>query len=188
MHMAILALADDKMQRRASESMSTDRATFDMYSASEWPADSLGASNGISERADQEVIMITPPQCRMIWRQFQSDTGYIVQQVQWNALGSLGNALLALASRCCCRSQHFSRGIPLQQLMDTSLSLSGVSASQTPATVCIRTAIVSASLHHLWLGHAWACCLDTRLSLGVEICLHLLPDIHLLVAPSLRAM
>ncbi len=103
--MAILALADDKMQRRASESLSTDRATFDMHSASEWPADSLGASNGVSEGADLEVIMITPPQCRMIWRQCQSDTGYIVQQVHLNALGDMGNARLALAShRCFARS------------------------------------------------------------------------------------
>ena len=111
MHAAILALADDKMQRRASESLSTDRATFDMYSASEWPADSLGASNGVSEGPDQEVVMITPPSCRMIWRQFQSDTGYIVQQVHCIAVGSMGYALLALASHRCFRSQYLSRGV-----------------------------------------------------------------------------
>ena len=57
--------------------------------------------------------MISPPQCRMIWRQFQSDTGYIVQQVHWIALGGMGNALLALASHRCCRSQLLSRGVPL---------------------------------------------------------------------------
>ena len=119
--MAILALADDKMQRRASESLSTDRATFDMHSASEWPADSLGAGHGVSEGPDREVIMITPPQCRVIWRQFQSDTGYIVQQVHWNALGGIGNASLALTWHRCFRR------CPLQQWMDMSRSLGGQS-------------------------------------------------------------
>ena len=144
--MAILALADDKMQRRASESLSADRATFDMYSASEWPADSLGASNGASDGADQEVIMITPPQCRMIWRQFQSDTGYIVQQVHRTA------PAIRFAGPCFASLLSLAAFVPLQHLLDTSLSLSDFSASQTLATSCTRIGIAAGRRHDLVAG------------------------------------
>ena len=44
--------------------------SFDMVAAAEWPA------------LAEEVVLLTPSQCRTLWRQFSSDTSYAVQQVQ----------------------------------------------------------------------------------------------------------
>lgn len=43
---------------------------FDIQSASEWP--------GIAE----ERLLLGPSKCRQLWRQFSSDSNYIVQQAQ----------------------------------------------------------------------------------------------------------
>lgn len=43
---------------------------FDMVAASEWP--------GVPE----QLVLLTPSQCRTLWRQFSSDTSYTVQQAR----------------------------------------------------------------------------------------------------------
>lgn len=49
-------------------STSSGPASFDMLSASEWPA------------LDKSTVLLTPSQCRNIWRQLLSDSDLIVQQ------------------------------------------------------------------------------------------------------------
>ena len=43
---------------------------FDIQSASEWPG------------LDEERLLLSPSKCRQLWRQFSSDSNYIVQQAQ----------------------------------------------------------------------------------------------------------
>jgi hypothetical protein len=45
------------------------RGAFDMVAASEWP--------GLPEQA----VLLSPTQCRTLWRQFSSDSNTAVQQV-----------------------------------------------------------------------------------------------------------
>ncbi len=42
---------------------------FDMVAAADWP--------GLPEH----MVLLSPSQCRTLWRQFSSDTSYAVQQV-----------------------------------------------------------------------------------------------------------
>lgn len=44
---------------------------FDMVAASEWLA------------LAEELVLLSPSQCRTLWRQFSSDTSYAVQQVPY---------------------------------------------------------------------------------------------------------
>jgi hypothetical protein len=43
---------------------------FDIQAASEWP--------GIR----QERVLLPPPECRRLWRQFNSDRAFVIQQAQ----------------------------------------------------------------------------------------------------------
>lgn len=77
---AAVASLVEQLERRASRAGSMpaasaldsvnagDRAGFDMLSASEWPA--------VGKRA----VLLSPGQCRNYWRQFLSDSNFIVQQ------------------------------------------------------------------------------------------------------------
>lgn len=72
---AVMEQASDKATSSSQDSMTaTDSATssgsgFDLVAASEWP--DLPA----------EVVLLSPSQCRTLWRQFSSDSTYAVQQV-----------------------------------------------------------------------------------------------------------
>ena len=67
--------ASEKATSRSQDSIGTadtaasSTSAFDMVAASEWP--DLPA----------DVVLLTPAQCRMLWRQFSSDSVYAVQQV-----------------------------------------------------------------------------------------------------------
>ncbi|KAK9824432.1 hypothetical protein WJX72_010204 [[Myrmecia] bisecta] len=67
---AVLGLAADKGPEEASSSAAEigDAAEFDIMSASEWP------------QAPAASVLLTPSQCRTLWRQFASDANYTVQQ------------------------------------------------------------------------------------------------------------
>ena len=49
---------------------STVDKDFDIQSASEWP------------EIDSNRVLLSPVQCRQLWRQFTSDSAFIVQQAQ----------------------------------------------------------------------------------------------------------
>ncbi len=72
---AVMEQASDKASSSSQDSIaSADTAAssasgFDMVAASEWP--DLPA----------DAVLLTPAQCRMLWRQFSSDSVYAVQQV-----------------------------------------------------------------------------------------------------------
>ena len=73
---AVAALAGDvpgggaAISSRGGETGQAD--DFDILAASEWP--------GIPE-AD---VLLSPAQCRALWRQFASDCSFAVQQVCWS--------------------------------------------------------------------------------------------------------
>lgn len=68
---ALLSLAAD---RRATQSVDDDQASqsaeWDTLAAPEWP--------GVPPKA----MLLSPSRCRALWKQFASDTNFIVQQVQ----------------------------------------------------------------------------------------------------------
>lgn len=68
---ALLSLAAD---RRATQSGDDDQASqsaeWDTLAAPEWP--------GVPAKA----MLLSPSRCRALWKQFASDTNFIVQQVQ----------------------------------------------------------------------------------------------------------
>jgi len=72
---AVMEQASDKATSSSQDSMTaTDSATssgsgFDLVAASEWP------------NLPAEVVLLSPSQCRTLWRQFSSDSTYAVQQV-----------------------------------------------------------------------------------------------------------
>ena len=71
---AVLALAADKAAALGAPEAAPGEATeggegFDLVAAAEWP--------GVPEGA----VLLSPPQCRALWRQFASDSAYSVQQV-----------------------------------------------------------------------------------------------------------
>ncbi len=72
---AVLALAADKATAvgapESGAGVTADGGEgFDLVAAAEWP--------GVSEAA----VMLSPPQCRALWRQFASDCSYAVQQAR----------------------------------------------------------------------------------------------------------
>ncbi len=71
---AVLALAADKAAALSASGPPAGGAPeggggFDLVAAAEWP--------GVAEAA----VLLSPPQCRALWRQFASDSAYSVQQV-----------------------------------------------------------------------------------------------------------
>lgn len=71
---AVLALAADKAAALSAPETAAGGAPeggegFDLVAAAEWP--------GVPEAA----VLLSPPQCRALWRQFASDSAYSVQQV-----------------------------------------------------------------------------------------------------------
>ncbi len=72
---AVMEQASDKAASSSQDSLTTadtaasSTSAFDMVAASEWP--DLPA----------DAVLLTPTQCRMLWRQFSSDSVYAVQQV-----------------------------------------------------------------------------------------------------------
>lgn len=72
---AVMEQASDKATSSSQDSVATaeiaasSTSAFDMVAASEWP--DLPA----------DMVLLTPAQCRMLWRQFSSDSVYAVQQV-----------------------------------------------------------------------------------------------------------
>ncbi|KAK9834006.1 hypothetical protein WJX81_002422 [Elliptochloris bilobata] len=72
---AVLALAADKAAALSPPEAGVGGIpeggeAFDLVAAAEWP--------GVAEGA----VLLTPPQCRALWRQFASDSAYSVQQAQ----------------------------------------------------------------------------------------------------------
>ena len=69
----ILSLAEQMGVRSSRDSASPSAKSdqeFDIQSASEWP--------GV--KADR--VLLSPVQCRQLWRQFTSDSAFVVQQAQ----------------------------------------------------------------------------------------------------------
>lgn len=76
---AVLEHADASASSSGSSSIGLDEAPkaaasqekFDMVAASEWPG------------VPKEDVLLTPSQCRTLWRQFASDSNTAVQQVRY---------------------------------------------------------------------------------------------------------
>ena len=96
---ALLSLAAD---RRATQSDDDDQASqsaeWDTLAAPEWP--------GVPAKA----MLLSPSRCRALWKQFASDTNFIVQQVQPVltiralmpvSLGIVAASSCAHALQCC---------------------------------------------------------------------------------------
>ena len=72
---AVREQASDKASSSTQDSMvaadtaTTSGAGFDMVAAAEWP------------ELPADVVLLSPSQCRTLWRQFSSDSMYAVRQV-----------------------------------------------------------------------------------------------------------
>ena len=72
---AVREQASDKASSSTQDSMAaadtatTSGAGFDMVAAAEWP------------ELPADVVLLSPSQCRTLWRQFSSDSMYAVRQV-----------------------------------------------------------------------------------------------------------
>ncbi len=68
---ALLSLAADRrsVQGSGDDEKASHSAEWDTLAAPEWP--------GVPEKA----MLLSPSRCRALWRQFTSDTNFIVQQV-----------------------------------------------------------------------------------------------------------
>ena len=73
---ALLSLAADRRPVQASgeTEVSSHSAEWDTLAAPDWP--------GVPETA----MLLSPSRCRALWRQFTSDTNFIVQQVGCSSL------------------------------------------------------------------------------------------------------
>jgi hypothetical protein len=71
---AVLALAADKAGAAGAPAEpgagGAHDSGFDLVAAAEWPGVAPGA------------VLLPPPQCRALWRQFASDCSYAVQQAR----------------------------------------------------------------------------------------------------------
>ena len=66
---AVLEHAADAPSSSGAEPSARGGGAFDMVAAADWP--------GLPE----QLVLLSPSQCRTMWRQFSSDTSYAVQQV-----------------------------------------------------------------------------------------------------------
>ena len=75
---AVMEQASDKASSSsrdstaAADTAASSTSGFDLVAASEWPD------------LPVDVVLLTPAQCRTLWRQFSSDSMYAVQQVGSN--------------------------------------------------------------------------------------------------------
>ena len=69
---ALLSLAADRRPVQASgdSESSSHSAEWDTLAAPDWPG------------VPQKAMLLSPSRCRALWRQFTSDTNFIVQQVR----------------------------------------------------------------------------------------------------------
>lgn len=67
---AVMEQASDKASSSSQDTAASSGAGFDLVAASDWP--DLPA----------EVVLLSPAQCRTLWRQFSSDSIYAVRQAQ----------------------------------------------------------------------------------------------------------
>lgn len=74
----VMEQASDKASSSSQDTAASSGAGFDLVAASEWP--DLPA----------EVVLLSPAQCRTLWRQFSSDSMYAVRQVSMKALLGFG--------------------------------------------------------------------------------------------------
>lgn len=70
---AVMEQASDKASSSSQDTAASSGAGFDLVAASDWP--DLPA----------EVVLLSPAQCRTLWRQFSSDSIYAVRQVSMKA-------------------------------------------------------------------------------------------------------
>ena len=88
---AVMEQASDKATSSSQDTMiaadlaSSSGSGFDLVAASEWP------------HLPAEVVLLSPSQCRTLWRQFSSDSTYAVHQV-----ASTFRAVLHAHPRTCC--------------------------------------------------------------------------------------
>lgn len=68
---ALLSLAADRraVQGGGEDQKASQSTEWDILAADDWP--------GITAKA----MLLTPSRCRALWRQFTSDTNFVVQQV-----------------------------------------------------------------------------------------------------------
>ncbi len=90
---AVLEHADtsaSSSSRAGHEPGSDAREGFDMVAASEWP------------RVPEQDVLLSPAQCRTLWRQFASDSNTAVQQVcRQLCLPYAGSFIMLCSSPAC---------------------------------------------------------------------------------------
>ncbi len=90
MERALLSLAADRrpVQGSGEDDRTSHSAEWDTLAAPQWP--------GVPEKA----MLLSPSRCRALWRQFTSDTNFMVQQVAFYCI-TCSDLTIHKVAFCC---------------------------------------------------------------------------------------